>query len=248
MGADMGILKKWFIILFVIVTSACGLFDVFDDDYLEEVIIPRYAFELKGNQIVFSPDGYGGLSSVEYSFISEEDVIGNNSDNVSYSGISWDFEVIDENSSKIIFNYESGGREEYILYNKYSPEGYSKEYYYEYTGYSGYSTYTYDGSWDYPDLGLQHDEALITLYVKETNWDVITLTIDGVQQVRMTTFPDAFIVKYPLHTEIDIDLDFTASGSTPKHRDFICDVNSYGWWAKIEGNSIRVYPASSVVE
>ena len=74
------------IIFIIIFFQSCELFNkIFgDDEFLEEVIIPRYAFELKGNQIVFSPDGYSGLSWVEYSFINDEDVIGNNSDNVSY--------------------------------------------------------------------------------------------------------------------------------------------------------------------
>ena len=156
--------------------------------------------------------------------------------------------MIDDNSSLLTFTYESGGYEKYTLYNKYAPDNYEQQYYYEYEGHSGYNTYTYDGSWDYPDPGLRHDEALVTLYVKSTGWDAITLTIDGVQKVRMTSFPDVYIEKFPLHQEIDIDLDYTASGSSPYHKDYVCNIDSYGWWARVEGGITTYCPADSSVE
>ncbi|MBI9106980.1 MAG: hypothetical protein JEZ04_09570 [Spirochaetales bacterium] len=78
------------IIILVLIISSCEILEMFDDEYLEETIIPEYAWQLYGNKIVFSPDGYGNLSSVDYTFINDNDVVGNNSDNVSYSGITWD--------------------------------------------------------------------------------------------------------------------------------------------------------------
>ncbi|MBI9106979.1 MAG: hypothetical protein JEZ04_09565 [Spirochaetales bacterium] len=147
----------------------------------------------------------------------------------------------------LTFNYESGGYEKYTLYNKYAPDDYSKLYYYEYKGFTGYNTYTYDGSWDYPDDGLQSDEALVMLYIESTTWDSVTLTVNGQQKARMTYFPDVYIEKVPIHSDLDIDLDFAISGDS-SHRDFECQIDSYGWYSVMKNNMLTYYPGNSLVE
>lgn len=147
-----------------------------------------YSLSLQG--ITFYPDGYGLLSFVTYYPVQFSDITwGNmawatNSDGAIYGDLTWSFTPPSApdatGTATLRIDYPYGDYEIYTLYNLRPPSGYRGDCYYEYFGYSGGQTYTYDGSWGL-DPELNSTQGLVVVWTESINYSV-AVYIDGVYQ------------------------------------------------------------------
>jgi hypothetical protein len=151
----------------------------------------------------FYPDGYGKLSYVTYypNNIASEGykAWATNSDGAYYNNITWTFtgptSPDSTGTATLRFDYATGDYEIYTLHNMKPPSGYRGNYYYEYEGYTGGTTYTYDGSWNL-DEDLNSTHGLIVIWMKNTASYSMDVYVDNV--LKATLYSDqCCVLKVP---------------------------------------------------
>ena len=234
------------VLAFTLLLFSC---DLAPDEYFDELVVPRYGFDLWGNSMRFYSDGYGLLSWVEYTFVNSTDVLGNNSENVQHTNMTWEFESLERNICRVRINYDHGGYETYTLHNKPAPPGYTGEYYYEYYGITGtgYSV-SYDGSWNYPDLSLGDTHALIAFFVEDSSWDVVTFYLNGQQRCRVTSFRGSYVEKVSIGSKYTALVMYATSDHSQSHEyAFEFEIDAFGWFFISKSSAVQ-YRAGTMVE
>jgi hypothetical protein len=165
-----------------------------------------YAAPYQG--FTFYPDGYGKLTYVTYYPITFSGTSGGNkawatnSDGANYGNLTWTFtppaSASSSSTATLQFNYQDGSYEIYPLHNDAPPSGYRGSHYYEYTGYTGGYTYTYDGSWDL-DADLNNTHGLIVEWLESSANYTVDFYVNGEKKTTLSG-GQCCVVKVPYGT------------------------------------------------